>query len=211
MFYAEERDKALRFGDVLRGYFSTTPVIKEPILKEPIESYNIDVNLPVFSVVMDPCCQIGKKTISLTPLIPIRGSFFDNPYLAEDLTRVNRKMDPQQAIPPRAWKEMTAEQKTERLAVGREYAFVNLFVYEKHDLLPKYIVHRPRGKNIETNYYLINFRDIHKLRCDKIKSPEDAPLESKVLQLHVETRKELRGKVASYYGTPPPEDRALED
>lgn len=210
MFYAKETEKALRFGDVLKGYFSTTPVIKEPFLEEPIESYNIDVNLPVFSVVMDPCCQIGKKTISLTPLIHIRSSFFDNPYLAEDLTRVNRKMEPQQAIPPRAWRQMTPEQKSERLAVGREYAFVSLFVYEKHDLLPKYTVHR-RGRNIETSYYMINFRDIHKLRCDKIITPTEAPIESKALQLSVETRKELREKVASYYGTPAPEDKALED
>ena len=210
MFYAEEMDKALRFGDVLRGYFSTTPVIEEPFLKEPIKRYNIDVDLPIFSVVMDPCCQIGKKTISLTPLIRIWGSFFNNPYLAEDLTRVNRKMEPKQAVPPRAWKEMTQEQRQEREAVGRQYAFVSLFVYEKHDILPKYTVHRPTG-NIETNCYMINFRDTYKLRCDKINTPEDAPLESKVLQLFVETRKELREKVASYYGTPPPEDKALED
>ena len=211
MFYAKEADKALRFGDLLKGYFSTTPVIKEPVLGEPIKKYNIDVDFPAFSVIMDPCCQIGKKTISLTPLIPIRGSFFANPYLTGDLTRLNRKMEPQQAIPPHAWKRMTPEQRLERLAVGREYAFVSLFIYEKHDLLPKYTLHRPRGKYIETNYYMTNFRNIHKLCCDKINTPEDAPLESKVLQLSIETRKELREKVASYYGTPPPEDRALED
>lgn len=210
MFYAKEMSEALRFGDVLRGYFSTTPVIKEPALKEPIKRYNIDVNTPIFSVVMDPCCQIGNKVISLNPLIPIRSSFFDNPYLAEDLTRMNRKMEPKQAIPPHAWEQLTLEQKQERLAVGLEYAFVSLFVYEKHDLLPKYPVHR-REKDIETNFYMINFRDTHKLCCDKIITPTDAPLESKVLELSIETRSQLRDKVASYYARAPPEDILLED
>ena len=210
MFYTEEKSVALRFGDVLRGYFSTTPVIEEPALKGPIRTYNIDVSFPLFSVVMDPCCEIGKKMISLTPLTPIRGSFFANPYLAEELTRVNRKMLPQQAIPPQAWEQLSPEQKQERLAVGLEYAFVGLFVYEHHNLLPKYGVHR-RGGPIETNYYMIDFRNIFRLYCDKIISPEDAPLESKVLELSIETRKELRGKVASYYGRVPTEDKVEED
>jgi len=210
MFYAEKMSEALRFGDVLRGYFSTTPVIEEPALKEPIKRYNIDVDLPVFSVVMDPCCQIGHKTISLTPLIQIRPSFFGNPYLAEDLTRINRKMDPQQAVPPHAWAKMSSEEKRKRLEVGREYAFVSLFVYEKHGLLPEYTIHR-KGKDIEINYYMINFRDTHKLCCDKIITPTEAPLESKVLELSLQTRSELREKVASYYASVPPEDKVLED
>jgi len=210
MFYAEEKSAALRFGDVLRGYFSTTPVIKEPMLEKTIRAYNIDVDFPPFSVIMDPCCEIGKKMISLTPLIPVRGSFFANPYLAEDLTRVNRKMLPQQAIPPHAWEQLTAEQKQERLAVGLEYAFLSLFIYEKHDLLPKYTVHRKEGPT-ETNCYMVDFRNIHRLCCDKIISPEDAPLESKVLELSIETRKELRDKVASYYGRVPAEDQVRED
>lgn len=210
MFYAEEMSTALRFGDVLRGYFSTTPVIEEPALKVPIEKCNIDVKFPPYSVVMDPCSEIGHKVISLTPLLPIRGSFFDNPYLAGDLTRINRKMEPQQAIPPHAWKKMTPEQKQKRSAVGLEYAFVGLFVYEKHDLLPKYTVHRKTG-DIETKYYMINFRDVFKLCCDKINSPEDAPLESKVLELSIETRQELRDKVATYYAYVPLEDKLAED
>jgi len=210
MFYAEEASKALRFGDVLRGFFSTTPVIEEPALKEPHKKYNIDVNLPLHSVVMDPCCQIGHKTISLTPLIPIYGSFLDNPYLAEDLTRVNRKMKPEQSMPPHSWEQLTPEQKEERLSVGYEYAFVYLFVYERHDSLPKYALDR-KGKPIETDYYMINFRNIHKLCCDKIITPKDAPIESKVLELSIETRQELRDKIASYYAAVPKEDKILED
>jgi len=210
MFYTEEMSEALRFGDVLRGYFSTTPVIEEPILGKSVEKYNIDVDFPPFSVVMDPCCEIGRETISLTPLIPIRSSFFNNPYLVEDFTRVNRKMNPEQAIPPSAWARMEEVERQERRAIGLAYAFVGLFVYEAHDLLPRYIIHRREG-NVETNYYMINFRDTNKLCCGKIHTPEDAPLESKVLELTPETRNELRDKLASYYGTVPREDRILED
>ena len=78
----------LRFGDVLKGYIAVTPSIKGPILKVSTlnEGYNIDVNLPIFSAVLSPCCSIGHATISLTPLIEVRKSFFDNPYFAEDLT-----------------------------------------------------------------------------------------------------------------------------
>jgi len=210
MFYAEEMSKALRFGDILRGYFSTTPVIKEPILGDPIKNYNIDVNVPAYSVVMDPCCNIGEKMIALTPLVKVLGPFFDNPYIAQDLTRVNRKMEPQQAIPPHAWEQMSPEKRQERLAEGLGYAFANLFVYEKHDLLLKYTVHRKQG-NIETNYYMINIKDIYKLRCDKINTPQDAPLESKVLELSIGTRSELREKVVAYYGRIPKEDIVIED
>lgn len=210
MFYAKEMSKALRFGDVLRGYLLATPVVKEPALKEHIKTCNIDVNFPTFVVVMDPCCQIGHKAISLTPLLPIRVSFLENPYLAEDLTRINRKMEPEQAVPPHVWKRMPEEEKAKRLAEGLGYAFVSLFVYEKHDLLPRYTLHR-KGGRIETNYYMIDFRNTYKLCCDKIKSPEDAPLESKVLELSVETRQELRNKVAAYYARVPPEDKIAED
>lgn len=208
MFYAESTSKALRFGDVLRGYFSTTPIIEEPALEEPFKQYNIDVSLSKFSVVMDPCCQIGNKAISLIPLMSIYGSFFDNPYLEEDLTNVNRKMKPQQSIPPHAWEQLPQEKKQERLAVGIVYAFVNLFVYEENDRLPPYNVPRREGDK-STSYYMISFRDIHKLCCDKIVTPEDSPLKSKVLELSVETRQELRQKVAAYYATPPKEDRVL--
>ena len=49
-----------------------------------------------------------------------------------------------------------------------------------------------------------------KINCDKINTPEDSPWESRILELSVETRKELREKMASFYGTPAPEDKAIE-
>jgi len=209
MFYASQVSNALRFGDVLKGFFSTTPVVKEPPLSSDLKNCSIDVYLPKFSVVMDPCCQIGNQSISLTPLLPIKKSFFANSYLAEDLTRLNRIMTPQQAVPPEAWAEMTPEKKQERLEIGDTYASVRLFIYEKHDLLPEYTIHVGTD-DIETNYYMIDFRNTHKLSCNEIITAEKAPLELKVLELSVETRQELRDKVSSYYAAVPKEDEIAE-
>jgi hypothetical protein len=204
-------DKALRFGDVLQGYPSTTPIIEEPMLKESIARYNINVDLPKFTVVMDPCCEIRNKTISLTPLIQVSRAFFDNPYFAEDLTRINRKMEPQQAVSPTIWEKLPLEERQKRLEVGQTYALLNLFIYEKHELFPKYILRRKDKENIETNYYMIDFRNTYKLCCDKIISPENSPLESKILQLSIEARSELREKLINYYANIPPEDKILEE
>lgn len=211
MFYTQNMDKALRFGDVLQGYPSTTPIIEEPMLKESVARYNIDVDLPKFTVVMDPCCEIRNRTISLTPLIQVSRAFFDNPYFAEDLTRINRRMDPQQAVSPLIWDKLALEEKQKRLEVGRTYALLNLFIYEKHELFPKYILRRKDKEDIETNYYMIDFRNTYKLCCDKIISPENSPLESKILQLSIETRSELREKLVNYYANIPPEDKILEE
>lgn len=211
MFYSQKMDKALRFGDVLQGYPSTTPIIEEPMLKESSARYNINVDLPKFTVVMDPCCEIRNKTISLTPLIQVSRAFFDNPYFAEDLTRINRKMEPQQAVSPTIWEKLPLEEKQKRLEVGRTYALLNLFIYEKHELFPKYILRRKDKEDIETNYYMIDFRNTYKLCCDKIISPENSPLESKILQLSIETRSELREKLINYYANIPPEDKILEE
>jgi len=149
--------------------------------------------------------------ISLTPLIKVWGTFFDNPYLAKDLTNVNREMEPQQAVPPKVWEGLPEEEKLKRLIEKRGYAFARLFVYAPHPLLPKYIVHRRSAENPETNYYMTDFRNTYKLCCDKINSPTDAPLESKILQLSLKTRSELREKVSAYYGKVPLEDKILED
>lgn len=215
MFYQEEMDRALRFGDVLRGYVSTTPNIEEPIIKKPIlaalnEGYSIDVNLPIFSVVISPCCSIGRKVISLTPLIKLRNSFFDNPYFAEDLTRINREMEPHQPVPPFVWKRLPPEERQRRVEEGYGYAFLELFVYEKNELFPKYVVDTKQGR-IKTEYYMIDFRNTYKLNCEKIITPHNSPIESKCLQLSIETRSELRSKIAYYYARVPKEDKVSED
>jgi len=205
MFYESKTDRALRFGDVLKGFISTTPIIREPMIEEKDNEYHINVNMTKFSVVMDPCCSIGDKKISLTPLIHLLPTSFNNPYLSEDLTRINREMEPHQAVPPNIWEKFTSEEKQKRLEIGKGYAFLNFFVYEGHDFLPKYTVNRREG-NIETNYYMIDFRNMYKVNCDKIVSPTEAPLECKILQVSIDARSQLRDKISYYYGRVPEED-----
>jgi len=212
MFYREEMDDAFRFGDVLRGYILTTPDIEEPILvpSKIHEGYKIEVGLPLFSVVISPCCSIGEKKISLAPLIQVRNSFFDNPYFAEDLTKINRTMNPQEATPPNVWVSLPLEEKQRRLEEGPGYAFLEFFIYERNILFPEYPVHRRQG-DIKTRYYMIDFRDIYKINCQKIITPEDSPLNSKCLQLSIDARSDLRDKIVKYYSREPVEDKILED
>jgi hypothetical protein len=149
--------------------------------------------------------------ISLTPLIQVSRKLFENPYFAHDLTRINRQMEPRQALSPTAWSELKLEEQQQRLNVGRNYALLNLFIYEKHDLLPKYVTRRKGKEDIETNHYVIDFRNTYKLCCSKIESPEKSPFGSKILQLSPETRKELTDKLIKYYERIRSEDKALED
>lgn len=207
MFYEKEMDEALRFGDVLKGFILAASNIEEPNSRE---GFAIDVDLPLYCVVLSPCCSIGHKKISLTPLIKVRRSFFDNPYFEEDLTRINRKMEPQQAVAPYIWDKFPPEEKQKRLEEGLGYPFLELFIYEKHDLFTEYLLHGRKG-NIVTKYYMIDFTNIQKVNCDKIITPENAPLETKCLQLSVQSRSELRDKISYYYSRVPKEDKILED
>jgi len=119
MFYQEEMDEALRFGDLLKGYTLVSSNIQKPDLSE---NYKIDVNLPDFCAVLSPCCSIGHKIISLSPLTELRSGFFDNTYLEKDLTRINRKMMPEYSVPPHIWEGAPPEEKQKRLEVGSSYA-----------------------------------------------------------------------------------------
>ena len=119
-------------------------------------------------------------------------------------------MQAEQSVSPNIWKNLPPEEKQKRLDVGYAYGFVDFFVYEKNDLFPRYTVNR-KDENVETNYYMIDFRNIYKLSCDQIITPKDAPLESKCLQLSIKARSELRDKIANYYARVPKEDIVLED
>lgn len=212
MFYEQKCDNSLRFGDVIRGYININTTIKAPILDQKClnEGYTLDIGLPEFCVVLTPCCSIGNETISLTPLIKVPKSFLSNPYFAEDLTHINRRMMPQQTIPPTTWESFSNSEKEDRLKEGFVYAYLWLFIYKENDLFMPYTINTKEGK-IETKYYMIDFRNIYKINCNKIISPEKSPLESKCLQLSIQTRSELRDKISYYFGRPPEEDQIFED
>ena len=213
MFYANRIDKVLRFGDVVKGYISTKLTIKEPILSLPSggHNYKINIELPNYSVILTPSCSISNGVISLTPLIRIRESFLKNPYFAKDLTRINRKMEPQQTIPPEKWKILSQNEKEKRLKEKMAFALLNYFIYDQNEMFEQYTI-----RHKKTRYYMIDFKDIHTVKCSKIQRAEmtvenTSIIESKILQLSRETRSELRDKIAYYYTRVPTEDSILED
>ena len=205
-FYENHPPQILRFGDVLSGFVLSATSIKSPTETRQEKQYRIDVKAPEHVVVLSPCCSIGDKTLALSPLLPILPQFFKNPYLGEDVTRINRMMTPEQSVSPTVWGKLSQKEIARRFRAGpKAYAFVEYFVYEKHDLLPLYPL--PAGEEgAETNYYMVDFRRIYRIECNKVASPKDAPLETKLLGLSIPARAELRKKLASYFSRVPDED-----
>jgi hypothetical protein len=209
MFYATERDSVLRFGDVVRGYVNVLPTIKKPVfnLSDVTSFCNVTVDIPVFSVVITPCCSIEESTVCLTPLIQLRNTFSKNPNFVADFTIINREIEPRLCFAPQDWNSMDLVKRQQIEARRKPYTLVNLFVYKESDLFQPYTL---RGNT--TKYYMIDFRNIYTVKCDMIKRAdrmgmgEAAIVNSKCLQLSEDTREELRNKIAYYFGRVPDED-----
>ena len=191
MFYQGTPDRSLRFGDVVKGYILANATLATPVWDSPYTDFSVNVRLPKFSVIMTPCCSIEDKTIALAPLVQVYPAFFDNPYLAEDLTRINRIMTPEQSVSAIVWEQLGNEERTRRLAEGNTYAFINHFIYQKHDSFPEYTLHRRTKDDLVTNYHMVDFRNIYRVNCEKIITPSNSPIESKHLQLSIEIRRRI--------------------
>lgn len=114
-------------------------------------------------------------------------------------------MKPEQAVPPKAWENMGGEEKASRLSAGDAYAFTENFVYAPHELIPVETVGKNRDK---TGARMIDFRDAFTVRADDINTPANSPVETKLIQLSIESRRELRMKLAHYFARVPKEDKA---
>jgi len=206
VFYEDRIDPSFRFGDVLKGFVSSTPNLHAPPLTPNNMDYSIAISLPSYCAIISPCCSIADQVISLSPLIRVRNAFFNNPYFEENLTRINRLVPPENSLPPIAWEKMSEEEQQERLNSEMFYTFVDLFVYEEHEMFTEYEVHRKNANNILTRYYMVDFRNTFKVNCSEIRKPNEVPIETKCLQLTIETRQELRDKITYYYNRPAVED-----
>lgn len=197
-------DSDLRLGDVLEWEFSATPYIEN--------DFKMNLGFPKFSVVLTPCCSVidesvPTNTVSLTPLIKLKNSFFKNPYWKEDFTRLNRRMKPEHTLAPEHWDGLPPEKKAERLAKREGYVLNSIFVYESNDFFPKYTIHSKGETNPETNYYMINFKYAFRIDTKKsFESPRNTLRKRKLLQLSIETRSELREKLSDFYFRIPKED-----
>lgn len=209
MFYQKPFDQALRFGDVIHGFVLSVLKMDRPTLDRKHSDYELELKMPEFCVVFSPCCSIGDSTITLAPLEKVRPRFFENPFFAEELTHINRRIPPDKVLPPDVWNnKISEEEKTRRLAEGHVYTQGNLFIYSADEILPEYDL-RYKKEAYKTGCYMIDFQHCFRVECPQIQSPEKSPLEVKLLQLTVETRQELRDKVSWYYSRLPQEDQVL--
>jgi len=206
-FYSRTLDKELRFGDVLQWGVSTPSFYKN---KSNLENkdFSIKVCYTSHSVILTPCCTIGKQSkITLAPLVQVRNSFFSNPYFVEDLTRINRILEePEKSVSPEIWKKMPPKKRDEILEEKKPYAFLNFFIYESNPLFPSYEVNVKDGTKYKTNYYMVDFVDTYKIEYDNPSSPNNFLLKCKCLELSILARTELRDKISYYYGRSPKED-----
>jgi len=230
MFYTKSPEKILRLGDVLQGYFSTTPDIKNPIVGSSINDYKIDVNLPEFCAVLDNCCHIGDRTILLSPLISITAHFWDPPFLANDILQINSKGNPKDMTHPREWNEkLTDKMKREYINSDPVYGYKRYFIYNDLPEFSPYIVKQDyfytEGINEETNLpmweqttkhiefetkrYMVDFKKSFRVNCNDLNKSSLKPniLDSKIAQLTIETRNQLREKLGFFFGEVPSEDQ----
>jgi hypothetical protein len=210
VFYDDNPQEFLRFGDVVRGFIVTEFNLKQPVFGADTQDYfyRTESKIPGYCAVLTPCCSIGESAmLLLTPLKPILRDFIKNPYFVEDLTRINRLMKAEESMPPDRWSQLQVAERLRRQAAGQAFASLSHFIYEGHALLKKYPL---RGADV--GHYMIDFQDILTVRCQMIKRPEamgtdDQPIvKSKVLQLSVAARADLRAKISHYFYRPPAED-----
>lgn len=204
MFYASQPSPALRFGDIVRGFVAFTPCLKTPLKPQSEYGFSVEVIRSDLFAILSPCCSIKDRLLLLAPLLPLRPEFFTNPYFAEDLTRINRKMSAQNAIPPKAWDNLDDQERQERLNSPPSYAFLELFVYDHDDRLPEYEL--ARAPNGRAGHFMVDFRHAFRVNCADVIKPDNSPVDSKILELSIAARGEMRDKIASFFQRVPAED-----
>lgn len=181
------------------------------MLPKSTQDYSLDIHIPSLSVLLTPCCTLRHRMFTLAPLMPIRNSFFENPYFREDLTRINRPMEPRQTVAPELWNNFPDEEKVRRSQEGIAYAFVEIFVYQENEVFEECDINLRNLGRQSTRFHMIDFRHLYKLSGEDIKNAEAVLLEAKVLQLSIAARTALREKISHYFGRTPQEDQMVED
>lgn len=194
MFYEDAIENNLRFGDVVKGFVSLIPK-----LNKPFGNMSIEIQNPQFSVVLDPCCEIGKGTVLLSPLEEISQQLLDIPILSADITGkdlilINKQQQAKDYFYPTEWNSLSAESKKDLLGDKPEFVWQSLFVYEGHYYFPTYTVKRkkkyrqvidpetglPKYEEVaepvvlSISHRMINFKAIYRVNCEDITSSQKA-------------------------------------
>ena len=209
-FYTNNPTDCLRLGDVVSGFSIATPS-SDRLVKTDDTPHNLVITVvrPRYLVVMTPCCSIENGVVVLAPLANLRPAFFQNPHFVQDLARINRKVHPKDSVPPISWDALTPEQKAVKLNLDPGYVFLDCFVYEPHDFLPRYSV--KKGKMAwETEHYMVDFKAMYRFECKMIRREnKNTPVPdgcNKLLELTAAARKELRDKLTYFFSRPADED-----
>jgi hypothetical protein len=204
MFYEQKIDKTLRFGDIITNIVEYTPIIDDLHLNNT-KSHLIAHKGNKYYVVMSPCCSIENNLLTVTPLVTIMPSLMKNDFLLQDFSRINRELQPQQSVPKDSWEKMGNEKKQSLIATGLAYSFLNLFVYKPNTKLEEYELSTKENK-INTGYYMIDFKSIFYISSKDVQRGNDLS-SIKLLQLSIDSRKELRDKLTNYFSRVPDEDK----
>lgn len=204
-FYVRDLEPWLRLGDVIRGVTALEQGVKRLRQGNGDDHLSIEVVRPKFSVVLSPCCSIEQGVVCLSPLLELRASMFENPYFAEDPTRVNRLVTPDKQVPPERWEKIPDHVRAERMLAGPTYTMTSVFVYAGSKALPHYVV-KSKAIEVRTNHYMVDFQRMHKVNCVEVQRGQGLAAGTKVLQLSVLARQELRDKLGTYYSRVPQED-----
>lgn len=166
----------------------------------------IHLSQPKHFAVMTPCCSIEMKSIALAPLEQLRVTFLSYPQLWENMTAINSRMPPEQAVPPKQWEKFDTKQQSEIVARGLSWVFIDTFIYEEHGFFEPYTIKKSKEVSREFRCRQIDFKKIFRVDCSQIDRNRDAPAGVKVLQLTDVVRAQLRDKLAFFFGRPPDED-----
>lgn len=205
--YSESSSSALRFGDIVGGFVAANLIVS--LLKGGSASsdFRIAINHSQLMAVLSPCCSIEDKTLLLAPLQQLTPRIYENPYFAEDVTRINRRMQTKQSLPPIAWESMDPATRDRKLAEPDGFTLLDMFVYRDHELLPPYKVKTKQQGELTVSACSIDFRKIVSITCDQVQRNSADLLATKRLELTTDSRSELREKIAHFYARVPEEDR----
>jgi hypothetical protein len=190
MFYADVPTQLIRQGDIFEGVVSVgiipSKFLTATALNKESDCFSVNLGFSYASVIT-PCCDIHKRDyLAFCPLTPLDVRIRRNEYFDEDPTRLNIKVKPENMVPKNSWDGFSEEEKAQRTAQGKQYAFVHNFVFEKQG-------------DIFSDHMVIDFNYIFNVKRTKLGAKNEVLLPHRTLQLSDESRRTLRLKLANYY------------
>lgn len=195
-------DSFLRLGDVITGFSYFLPDFDDFVNKG--NDFKLAVESKKYFVILTPCCSIEDKLITLVPLNRLNSNLIKNPFYSEDFTRINRPMEPLNAIPPDVLTKLPDEEKDNIASRGISYQLTEKFIYSDNDKLEEYQLSY-KGINLITRTYWIDFKEAFTISSKLIQRSNPNNV-SKLIQLSIRAREELRQKIAKFYSRIPDED-----